>query len=169
MIGCFRHGAFFERGTPFMSRCLLGSRPPPGRNLAAPPPPSRESVCFFWGLAAAKAPPAVSPLPFRRRSWLFAGAKTSGSLARAARWLPVGEEPSKQRDTNGGHQKKAYEKQKSQKRTSTSERRPAIIKSPGPGHAGGVSAAVAGIEPTGSESRRAGRIEMRGVPCAAAY
>ncbi len=36
-------------------------------------------------------------------------------------------------------------------------------------HAGGVPANVAGLEPTGSEQRRFGRIEMRGVHCAAAY
>ena len=37
----------------------------------------------------------------------FAGADNFDSLARAARWLPVGEEQSAQRDTNGGRQKKS--------------------------------------------------------------
>ena len=41
----------------------------------------------------------------------FAGAKISGSLARAARWLPAGEEPSPQRDTDGEHQKKLMKNQ----------------------------------------------------------
>ena len=97
----------------------------------------------------------------------FAGAKKLGSLARAARWLPPGEEPSKRRDTNGGRQKKAYEKQKFKGRTSASERRPAIIKSRsgfcfgesvGDSDAGGVSAAVAGVGRTEGQSKRVGRV-----------
>jgi len=58
----------------------------------------------------------------------FAGVKISHPLARAARWLPVGEEPSPQRDTNGDHQKKAYATPEFERKTSPSERRPAIIK-----------------------------------------
>ena len=41
----------------------------------------------------------------------FADAKISPSLARAARWLPVSEEPSPRRDTDGEHQKKLMKNQ----------------------------------------------------------
>jgi len=139
--------------------------------MAAPPPPSGEKFVSL-GLGGCKTHARRLPFTLSASVMAFAGAKKLGSLARAARWLPPGEEPSKRRDTNGGRQKKAYEKQKFKGRTSASERRPAIIKRPSGGGiqprgiaesggdpaAGGISAAVAGVGRTEGQSKRVGRV-----------
>jgi hypothetical protein len=65
------------------------------------------------GLGGCKSHARRFPFALSSPVMAFAGADNFDSLARAARWLPVGEEQSAQRDTNGGRQKKAYEKQKS--------------------------------------------------------
>ena len=87
-----------------MSRRLLGSRPPPGRAWQRHRHPAGTSL-LLRGWVAAKPPPAASLLPFRQRSWLLL-ARKHWVRARAARWLPPGEEPSKRRDTNGCLKKK---------------------------------------------------------------
>jgi hypothetical protein len=61
---------------------------------------------FLWGLGGCKSPARRRPFALAPSVRPFAGAKTFRSLARAARWLPVREEPSPQRDTDGDHQKK---------------------------------------------------------------
>jgi len=158
---------FVCKGAPSVSRCGLGSRPPPGRQMAAPPPPSRGNGWFLWGLGGCKSHARRLPFAPSPPVMPFAGAKISGSLARAARWLPAGEEPSPQRDTDGEHQKKAYEQPKFEYRTSPSERRPDIImcrpgfcggKGAGRGHARGVSAVVAVVGSAGCQSRSVGRV-----------
>ena len=94
-----------------MSGRGLGSRPPPSRKLAAPPPPSRGTGWFLWGLGGCKSHARRLPFALSPPVMLFAGAKISPSLARAARWLPVSEEPSPRRETDGEHQKKLMKNQ----------------------------------------------------------
>jgi len=66
---------FLEGGPPFVSRRLLGSRPPPGRAWQRHRHPAGKSL-FLWGWVAAKPTPAASLLPFRRRSWLLLARKS---------------------------------------------------------------------------------------------
>jgi len=122
---------------------------------------------FLWGLGGCKSQARRLPFTLSPPVMPFADAKISPSLARAARWLPVSEEPSPRRDTDGEHQKKAYEKPIFECRTSPSERRPAIImyrpgfcggKGARRGHARRVSAVVAGAGSAGSKSRPVGRV-----------
>jgi hypothetical protein len=62
---------------------------------------------LLWGLDDCKRPARRLPFTLSASVMAFAGAKTFSSLAQAARWLPVSEEQSAQRDTNGGRQKKS--------------------------------------------------------------